>query len=51
VNVFVNVVVFVLTVCAYVACARISPPPPVVISPGSVVFDADSAAEFADRHM
>lgn len=51
VNVFVNVLVFVPVVCAYVACARTSPPPPVVISPGRVVFAADSADEFADRHM
>jgi hypothetical protein len=48
VNVFVSVAVDVPPVCAYVACARTSPPPPVVISPGSVVDAVDGAVVFAD---
>lgn len=51
VNVFVNVAVDVPFVCAYVACARTSPPEAVVISPDSVVFDADGVVEFAVNAM
>lgn len=51
VNVFVNVAVDVPLVCAYVACARTSPPEAVVISPDSVVFDALGVVEFAVNAM
>lgn len=47
VNVFASVTVAAPPVWAYTACARTSPPPPVVISPGSVVDAADGAVAFA----
>ncbi len=47
VNVLVNVYVDAPPVCAYVACARASPPPAVVISPVRVVSPADGAVVFA----
>jgi hypothetical protein len=51
VKVFVRVTVAVPPVCAYVACARSSPPLAVVISPGNVVDAVDGAVVFAETAM